>query len=82
MPPSKQADVRPLDWTRISPREQSHGYCRYFVHCGARATCMRKQGKQGWVPVCRRHSGVPDDEPATGGREGRRPEQENNNASR
>lgn len=49
-------DVRPIQWNAVSAKEQAHQMCRY---CQQPATWMRKQGRQGWVPLCLKHAGWP-----------------------
>lgn len=48
-----QSDVRPIIWSYVSAKEQSHQMCRY---CKEKAEFMRKQGKQGWVAICVKHA--------------------------
>lgn len=46
-------EVREIGWHAVSAKEQAHQMCRY---CDTRASKMRYQGRQGWVPVCYWHA--------------------------
>lgn len=54
---SMSGEVKPINWSCISAKEQNHQMCRY---CFARATHMRKQtvGRNKlWVALCAAHAG-------------------------
>lgn len=61
-----KGEVREINWSHISVKEQADQLCRYCFaqypggeSYGAKhATHMRKQGKQGWVPICKRHARI------------------------